>query len=145
MYKWFALLTISTAIVAVPAFAEQRLDPIFRVMPVEGPPAQSCFERDSRGPVVESATGVVGQTIIGGLLGALIGDQIGSGSGNDIAVGVGVAVGAAAGAWNAQRMREERIRSCQQYQGYVRNYGGDNYGGGHAAYQSAGGYQRVRY
>ncbi|MDN5862948.1 MAG: glycine zipper 2TM domain-containing protein [Salinisphaera sp.] len=138
MYKFIATLTVAAAMAAAPAFAGQRLDPIFQVVGAqEGPPAQSCFTQDNRNIFVQGATSVIGQTIIGGLLGALLGDQIGSGDGNDIATGVGAAAGAAAGAWNAQRMEQDRIQRCQRYQSYVRNYD-RGYGGG---YGQAGTYQ----
>lgn len=138
MRKFIPTLMVTAMLAAAPAFAGERLDPIFQVMPTQGQPAQACFEQDNRNVLVEGATSVVGQTIIGGLLGALIGDQFGSGSGNDIAVGVGIAAGAAAGAWNAQRMEQNRVQQCQQYQGYARGYDNGGYG-------NAGGYNRVSY
>ncbi|MDT0634732.1 glycine zipper domain-containing protein [Spectribacter hydrogenooxidans] len=112
------------------AFAgERQLDPIFAATPVDGQPAQSCFNgADNRNAVVRGATSTTGQTIIGGLLGAALGDQFGSGGGNDLATGVGAALGAASGAWNAQRMREQRVRECQQYQGYANGQQGVNQG-----------------
>lgn len=119
MRKWILSLTLGAAL-AAPAFgAERELDPIFKTTGVQGQPAAECFNRDNRNAVVKGATSTTGQTIIGGLLGALAGDQVGSGSGNDIATGVGAAVGAATGAWNANRMENQRIRECQQYEDYA--------------------------
>lgn len=111
------------------AFAgERQLDPIFAATPVDqGQPAQECFNApDNRNVVVRGATSTTGQTIIGGLLGAALGDRFGDGSGNDLATGVGAALGAASGAWNAQRMQEQRVRECQQYQGYANSQQGVN-------------------
>lgn len=120
MRKLIPTIAFLGAALAAPAFgAERQLDPIFRVTPIQGTPAQSCFEDRGGNIFVEGATSVIGQSIIGGLLGALIGDQFGSGSGNDLATGIGAVAGVAAGAWNAQRMEEERIRQCQQRQSYA--------------------------
>lgn len=122
MRKWILGLIMGAAL-ATPAFAgDYRLDPIFRVMGIQGQPAATCFHRDRRNVFVQGATSMAGQTIIGGLLGAALGNEIGSGDGNDIATGVGAALGAAIGAWNANRLENQRIRRCQQYLDYARSY-----------------------
>lgn len=137
MRKIIATAFIGATMASPMALAERSLDPIFQVMPVSGQPDSSCFEntRDNRNVVVRGATSTAGQTVIGGLIGAAVGNRFGGGSGRDIATGVGAAAGAAAGAWNANRMEQQRIRECQQYQdyanqggGYSTDSGGSNYG-----------------
>ncbi|GAB3671899.1 hypothetical protein [Salinisphaera aquimarina] len=90
------------------------VDPIFTAVP--GGRYDCYYQQDDRNVVVKGATGTAGQAVIGGAAGGLLGNQFGSGSGRDIATGVGVAAGVAAGAWNANRMKTNRINDCQQQQ-----------------------------
>jgi len=88
------------------------VDPVFQAVP--GGQYECYYQEDNRNVAVKGATSTAGQAVIGGAAGGLLGNQIGDGSGRDIATGVGAVAGAAAGAWNSQRMKNNRLRECQQ-------------------------------
>lgn len=98
---------------------QPEVDSVFQAVP--GGKYECYYQQDNRNVAVKGATSTAGQAVMGGAAGGLLGNQIGSGSGRDIATGVGIAAGAAAGAWNADRMKNNRLRNCQQRRNAYQN------------------------
>ena len=116
-FRGLKTIVAAAAVAVLGACASQppqaNEDAIFKAVP--GGRNECYYAQDNRNKVVRGATSTVGQAAVGGAAGGLIGNQFGGkGAGQNIATGVGAAAGLAAGAWNAQRMKNNRIRQCQQ-------------------------------
>lgn len=121
---WITGLFLATAIVATPAFANDRYTDRGRVLKVipqferVNTPRQSCHT-EYREVVVKPRRSISSGSVIGGIAGGLLGSQIGKGSGRVAAAAIGAGIGAITGdriSRNNQRVahtQRESVEVCQ--------------------------------